>query len=133
MSTLIKILKWTPPLAIPVLCLGGLILLGVNLDSALPWMIGGKVWRVGNVLDQLTLLAAMAEMALAVQISAMGQARAVLGMVVPRVIMAVIAWLASVWLASPYVVLLIVASLLAPGLAGLVRVSVARRDMAIGK
>jgi hypothetical protein len=132
MDTLLRTARWIPPLAVPVGILVLLIAAGVDLDTPLPFLVYGKTWRVGNLLDQVTLLAAMFEIALSIQISTRGQIHAVISMIVPRVILLIAGVLITGWIPYPNATLVIIASVVAPGLSSILRVSVARRDISIG-
>lgn len=48
MQVLLSALRWTPPLVVPAILLAFCAATGVDLDSALPWTFGNKVWRLGN-------------------------------------------------------------------------------------
>lgn len=133
MTRLVSTLAWTPPLAIPAMLLAICAISDINLDAALPWTIGSKVWRLGNLIDMATLVAAMWEMTRAAQIDNKGLVAAVVSMIIPRIVVGIILFLVPALLTDPHVVNLLAATLGAPGLAGLLRVSVARRDISLAR
>jgi hypothetical protein len=126
MKRLLFILAWTPPLAIPALMLTICASAGLNLDMALPGSIAGNVWRLGNILDIATLAATMWEFARADAINRAGQIASVISMIVPRAIVGGMLFLVPQLLSDPHV-----ATIAARGIAWLVRVSVAMRDISL--
>jgi hypothetical protein len=133
MKRLLFILAWTPPLAVPAVMLMICASAGLDLDMALSWRIAGNVWRLGNVLDIVTLAATMWEIARADAINREGLIASMVSMIVPRTIVGGMLFMVPQLLSDPHVVNLLIATIAAPGIAGLLRVSVARRDISLAR